>query len=270
MLLALATTLLNAEVIVTKNKGNIENVSDIDTTGNVFYFVHEYQTKSIDRDEVIAIIYADGQYVTISHTSDKFNTIDTDAHISPNNTSAWVDLQVGSLITFSDGSQGIVFYTDNKGHGMVVSLKETKVRWDTGKKRSMQNIPEIPDIETVYNESNVVRFMGEGAEYTAAIVRHLPSYLCPAATWSQSLGEGWYLPSVFELVYLLRVANMGHGKNGPISQALKANGGMVLNGDWYWASSEAERTEAWNVSDGGYASTEDKDEANAVRAIRTY
>lgn len=266
-ILMLLPLFLHSEVIVTINHGNIENVSDIDTTENIIYFIHDYQTKSIDKDAVVAIILNDGKYITISHSSQLQDKEGKDEPQKSKERSAWSDYTVGALLTFPDGSQGIAYYVDGEGHGLAVSLKETKAKWDISRKRDMLDIPEIPNIENAYP---YISEIGEGEEYTAAILRHLPTYLCPAAYWCTSLGEGWYLPTASELSYLMRNANMGREEEGPISRAIIANGGDVIDGGWYWSCSESERTEALNVSDKGSVSSENKSEENAVRAIKAF
>lgn len=266
--LLLLPLFLHAEIIVTKHNGNIENVSDIDTTGNVIYFIHDYQTKSIDRNAVVAIIYEDGQYKSVSQSiEENYQTSSDDVLMTQKSESAWVDLQVGALHTFPDGSKGIIFYVNEDGHGIAVSLQETKAQWDISRKRDIIDIPEIPNLSNAHADASA---LGEGAYYTSSILRHLPSYQCPAAAWCVSLGESWYLPSAPELLYLFQIANGKLEQKGPISQALMQNGGVVLDGGWYWTSSESERTEVFNITDGGSCATENKDEKNAVRAFRAF
>ena len=169
--------------------------------------------------------------------------------------------------TFPDGSQGVIFFVNNEGHGLAVSLQEENRVWDTNRGRNMQDIPEIPNSESARPFINQI---GEGEINTAAILRHLSSYECPAASWCTSLGEGWYLPTASELLYLLKIANEGRGEDGPISRALSTNGGIEIDESWYWTSSESERTEAINISKRGSIATEDKDDTNAVRAVRAF
>ena len=270
LIFALLPLLLFSETIVTKHRGNIENVSDVDTTEiDLIYFIQDYQTKSIDRNSVDAIIYDNGQYVTIWHKDEVKDVTENGeiAAVGQKSPSAWADTQVGSLLNFSDGSFGIVFYADDKGHGLVVSLIETRAKWDINKRKHMSDVPDIPNTENAQAE---ITQLGEGAQYTSAILRHMSSFMCPAAAWCRAQGEDWYLPSASELTYLLRVANGGRDEKGPISRAITAAGGIKLDGDWYWSSSETERTEALNVSEGGYVSSENKDEENAVRAVRAF
>ena len=129
---------------------------------------------------------------------------------------------------------------------------------------------DIPDIPNTDSYQATISQIGEGAQYTAAILRHMPAYLSPAASWCASLGEGWYLPTATELFYLFRIANAGLESKGIISQALTENGGAGLYGGWYWSCTEANRTEALNVSTRGSVDTENKSEENSVRAIRAF
>lgn len=265
LLLTLLPLLLQAEVIVTKHNGNIENVLDVDTTDNVIYFVHDYQTKSLDRNEIVAIIYEDGLYKTIYHTeTDQTND---GASLDQRPEGAWVDLQVEALHTFPDGSQGIIFYVTNDGHGLAVSLNETTASWDISKKKYMQDITAIPNIE---DAMPIITQLGEGAYYTSSILHQAATNQYPAAAWCAALGEGWYLPTASELLYLFVIANNNKGNRGPISRAIIKNGGIGLNGDWYWTSSENDRTEAINITNGGFCSSEKKGESNSVRAIKAF
>lgn len=174
---------------------------------------------------------------------------------------------IGALRTFEDGSRGIVFYITADGHGLAVSMQETKAKWDVSRGRDVQDVYELPNINSA---APYITRIGEGADYTAAILRQIPAHICAAAAWCTSQGQGWYLPSASELMYLFKVANEGKSKKGPISQALVNYGGKALSGGWYWTSSEVARDEVINISDGGSKATEEKDEENSVRAIRAF
>lgn len=174
---------------------------------------------------------------------------------------------VGTVQSFSDGSRGVVFYADGKGHGLVVSLEEGEAKWDKTKGRDVQDIYDIPNMN---DAAPYIAEIGKGNSYTDAILRQLPFGICPAAEWCRSLGEGWYLPTASELSYLFKVANEGKSKFGTISRALEAAGGAPLNGGWYWTSSEVARNEVVNISDGGAVATEKKAEENKVRAIKAF
>ena len=174
---------------------------------------------------------------------------------------------IGEIMSFSDGTSGVVFYKDNNGHGLVVSLEETTAKWDVAKGKNITDISDIPNGGTAIPNISTI---GEGMINTEAILHQLPSAQCPAASWCVSLGKGWYLPTASELSYLLIIANAGQGMMGPISIALQTNGGTAINSGWYWTSSEVDRNEVVNLSSKGSYATEKKGEANSVRAIRAF
>lgn len=176
-----------------------------------------------------------------------------------------ISATVGQMVTFSDGSRGVCFYTEGGKHGLVVSMDQNNLSWDLNKSRKMQDISLIP------NQEDLRTFeIGKGLRYTNAILSQLSQAMTPAAAWCRIHGVEWYLPSAEEMNYLLRVANLGKGEKGPISKSLELNGGIGLNEDWYWTSSENDHDEAINVSNKGKISSEDKDEKLPVRAIRAF
>lgn len=179
-----------------------------------------------------------------------------------NNTSENVDVQLeanehlGELITFPDGTQGVVFYFEN-GRGLAVSLTERELKWDANRKRE--------DILALDNtdENNHPFIYGEGNKNTQAIIQQLGTN-AEAANWCARMGEGWYMPSSGELYYLMTVS-----KKGTVVYNKLNSMGARLNG-WYWASTEHNKKEAMNISDGGTVFTEDKDSEVKVRAVRAF
>jgi hypothetical protein len=167
-------------------------------------------------------------------------------------------VRLGDLITFPDGTQGIVFYIGPDGKGLVVSLNEGKEPWDNS--RRSEDIGMLNNFE---NENASMNY-GEGARYTRILCSSLGDD-ARAAFWCRVQGEDWYLPSMGEFFVL---ANAFKG-NPLLPSILKNYNGGEING-WYWTSSEHNRKEAWNVSDGGWISTENKREENKIRAIRAF
>ena len=198
---------------------------------------------------------------------------------------------IGGLIIFPDGSRGVIFYLDNHGHGLAVSLDGTKAKWeDVNNKSNCHDNPFLP------NEDGVkLLTYKQGINNTSVIIQSLGIEQAPAAAWCVQKGDGWYLPSAGELWYLFSVENALKSANnsqessekkgffkkiadtigdafiaGPISQALMLNGGQMLKNDWYWSSTENDKDEAINVSSSGRMSSEDKIEILSVRAIRAF
>lgn len=168
------------------------------------------------------------------------------------------DYMLGELRTFSDGTTGIVFYVSDDGHGLVVSLQEFEAQW------SKKNV----DVVSITNEKSCNKVDFVGVRNTNMMIAQLGENAV-AAMKCQQQGLGWYMPSSGELYHLIKIANKGEGDDGPISKALKKNGGKVIDG-WYWTSSENDDDEAFNISDSGSCHTEEKTEKAKVRPIRAF
>ena len=166
--------------------------------------------------------------------------------------------EIGEIISFADGTKGIVFYLADNGRGLVVSLNEGEEAWD--------NSFNIKDIDTLYNVNNGEGSFkyGEGLHNTKAILSSLGDH-ARAAYWCSLQGEDWYLPSSGELIVLMRVVD----DNPTFVEALRMAAGGEIDG-WYWSSTEHNDEEAWNVNDSGRSSSEEKYEKIKVRAIRMF
>lgn len=170
-------------------------------------------------------------------------------------------LQLGTLKRFEDGTCGIVFYATEDGHGLVVSLKEEDLEWADSWGDH--------DIDSIVNEREENISLVSGEYNTTAMINQLGIEDAPAAFWCRTFGPQWYLPSMGELIYLLKIANLEEDEDGPISRALNMHGGDDLEG-WYWSSSEEDDENAWNVSASGKIGTEEKDKKLNVRAVRAF
>ena len=166
--------------------------------------------------------------------------------------------RIGEVVNFPDGSQGVVFYLDEDGRGLAISLNEGEEKWD--KHRRPDDIGALSNIEI--GENNFV--YSEGLRNTQAIINVLGDE-ARAAFWCVLQGEGWYLPSCGELVVLMEVAKLG----SPLANTLKSLNSNEISG-WYWSSTEKEYDEAWNVSSTGSTATEEKKENVKVRAVRAF
>lgn len=174
--------------------------------------------------------------------------------------------QIGSLLVFPDGTRGIIFYLVGT-HGLVVSLDETKAKWE-----NVRNSSNCTNILHLVDDRDYPRgcVMGLGEQQTDAILSQLGNMRAPAADWCVSHGAGWYLPSAGEMWQLITIANEEKGALGKISLMCEIYGGVAFAKGWYWTSSEQNYEEAYNISSGGSTASEDKDENNRVRAIRRF
>lgn len=173
------------------------------------------------------------------------------------------DVKLGDLYTFEDGSKGIVFYVDEGGHGLVVSLQQEKRRWD-----DETNFVYCQDIVNITNEKKVSLNMivGLGKNNTSYIIGQLGKNKAPAARYSRDEGVEWYLPSAGELFQLIARANL----YGEIDESLINNNGKKIKG-WYWTSSEYNNGEAWRINENGKVKRCSKLATRIhVRAIREF
>lgn len=198
-------------------------------------------------------------------------------HIDPKDNS-----MIGTLMKFDDGSEGIVFYDDGNGHGLVVSMTETTARWSTSVSdiEELANEPgdevKVPDEEAengfVIAFGNSIRARGleveRGAKETDIITKNMAGERM-AASICREYGPEWYLPSIGELSRLISTANKNLGETGPISAALYKNGGDIILRSKYWTSSERNSEEAWFVINGEIIAQE-KFYIAKVRAIRAF
>ena len=173
------------------------------------------------------------------------------------------DVKLGDLYTFEDGSKGIVFYVDEGGHGLAVSLEQEKRRWD-----DETNFVYCQDIVNITNEKKVSLNMivGLGKNNTSYIIGQLGKNKALAAKYSRDEGVEWYLPSAGELFQLIARANL----YGEIDEALINNNGKKIKG-WYWTSSEYNNGEAWRINENGKVKRCSKLATRIyVRAIREF
>lgn len=149
------------------------------------------------------------------------------------------NVKVGDFYTFDDDTKGIVFYVNEEGHGLVLSLEEENLKWD-----NETHFVYCQDIVQITNEEypSVEMHLGLGEFNTAFIIAQLGYNKAPAATYSRSQGLEWYLPSVAELYQLFNIAN----EHGEINKILIKNGHKPLKGS-YWTSSEYNNGEAWRI-----------------------
>lgn len=288
ILLALCPTLIWAGVIVPKSGDNIEDISIVSKTTSEIIYTQDGEEKSINLSDVSAILYDDGRYeeipifISIKDEKSEDATLQSEEPINQKEEKQSPEKQdqtssedfngnyfatsgtIGNIKTFEDGSKGVVFYQDAQGHGLVVSLDEAECKWeDVANKRSCFDVVSLPDGTNDF-------MVGQGLINTNAMIQEGGANLYPAAQWCIQHGEGWYLPSAGELIYLLHTANAGEKAEGPISIVLQNAGGTPLEKWFYWASNEEDDKNAYNISASGGTPSEYKCESAPVRAIRQF
>lgn len=151
---------------------------------------------------------------------------------------------------YDDGKkQGVVFEVTADGkHGKIVSLTEAIANWAVSK-----------NFGTFFNRDNPSKKrIGADAKYDGAnnmskvqkIAGWREKY--PAFAWCADLGEGWYLPAIYEL----KKFTLNDDVCIAVNRTLATEGKQIANrSDYprYWSSTEYDDSCAWGVSmfDGG-------------------
>jgi hypothetical protein len=178
--------------------------------------------------------------------------------------------QIGDLIEFPDKTFGVVFYLNQQtGDGLACSMDEIETPWQTARDaEDCVNIYKLLD-KGSYGEFCIP---GAGLEQTRFILEQLGMTNAPAAAWCAMHGEGWYLPSAAELYQMLFVANASGGDSGPLSSAIKRNGGQAIEYKYYWSSCEEDAEHAFNLCTipKKKKRSENKNEDQGVRAVRQF
>ena len=150
-----------------------------------------------------------------------------------NRTVTGAPYQVGDY--YNDGvKEGIVFVVYDGGyHGKIVSVDESRELW-VG--------------ESVRENVTAATSKGDGMGNMNK-VKKLPDWKSnyPAFAWCTSLGDGWYLPAVDELILIYK-------NKSAINHRLNEKGYGEVVDDLYWSSTEVEEEPdcAWyvNMNDG--------------------
>ena len=132
--------------------------------------------------------------------------------------------KIGDLYN-KDGVKGLVFRVDESGKsGLIVSLSEPEQM----KAGSYDLVP----------TGATIRSCGE---QNTAIIYAQPNWKSryPAFAWCNSLGEGWYIPSIDELRELLII-----GSSNTFALAIHNNKATPFATDYYYLSS-TEMDEFW-------------------------
>ena len=132
---------------------------------------------------------------------------------------------------YDDGKkQGVVFEVSASGkHGKIVSLTESadKLKWTSDMNEQKRLIGANHMCNGAYNMMKVKQITGWREKY-------------PAFAWCADLGEGWYLPAIEELKWLMRDKE----RLNAINNTLAIVGKIIENrGWWIFSSSYLSSTE---------------------------
>lgn len=153
------------------------------------------------------------------------------------------EYEIGDLYD-RDGVKGVVcLLSEDKLHGLVISLEEIYLPWSSFRKPDLRLIGTDDRKDGRQNMARVARYIEEN---------NLSWEDFPAFKWCRDLGEGWYLPSIDELL------TIGHNYNGGtrmrndrqarnrFNDALKEAGGERMDRMvFYFSSTELDEKSAY-------------------------
>lgn len=134
-----------------------------------------------------------------------------------------------------DGVRGVVVaLNEERTHGLLMSLDEVMIDWSTFRKEELCKVGAEHRTDGMLNMEAVARYIAE---------HNLTWDHFPAFKWCRDKGEGWYMPSIDELL------TIGHEYNGGsrarndrqarvrFNENVKNSGGERLDGKCYYHSS---------------------------------
>ena len=154
------------------------------------------------------------------------------------------DYEIGDLT-----SDGIVFYYDANTTKVVSLEGMASVCWC---------VEDVVNLETNATDTN-------DGMYNMNMILSMENweYKFPIFKWCVDLGEGWYIPSLYELYALIQAKDA-------INDTLVANGYVALEDGYYWSSTDAGGSYACVIElvDGDmYISDKDQSKHHNARAI---
>lgn len=134
-----------------------------------------------------------------------------------------------------NGIRGIVVaLNEERTHGLLMSLDEVMIEWSTFRKEELCKVGAEDRTNGENNMKAIERYIAE---------HNLTWDHFPAFKWCKEKGEGWYLPSIDEVLTIGNQYNGGsRARNDRQSRMrfndnLKMNGGERIDGKCYYHSS---------------------------------
>lgn len=147
---------------------------------------------------------------------------------------AVVRYEVGQYYDYN-GVRGIVCAVNSEGtHGLVISLDEVMVEWSLFRKEELRAVGTTDQHDGTKNMELLAAYIAEN---------NLTWDHFPAFKWCKEKGEGWYLPSIDELLQIGNNFNGGNRMHNNrqarthFNEQLKLNGGKRLDGKCFYYSS---------------------------------
>lgn len=191
--------------------------------------------------EISYIQYANGEkesYNAAAATPAERPVVDT-----PQGRYVLKEYEIGEFYN-ENGIKGVVCaLSEDKQHGLIISLDQIYLPWNVFRKPDLFMVGVEDRTDGMVNMQTVERYIAE---------HNLSWDDFPAFKWCREKGEGWYLPSIDELL------TIGHNYNGGIraqnnrkarnkfNNALKDAGGKRMDRMvYYFSSTEKNEKEAY-------------------------
>ena len=136
-----------------------------------------------------------------------------------------------------NGIRGIVVaLNEERTHGLLMSLDEVMIEWSTFRKEELCKVGAEDRTNGENNMKAIERYIAE---------HNLTWDHFPAFKWCKEKGEGWYLPSIDEVLTIGNQYNGGSRAHNDrqsrmrFNDNLKVNGGERIDGKCYYHSSTA-------------------------------
>ena len=182
-------------------------------------------------------------------------------------------VQVGELITFNDGSMGIVCYVDpdNDQKGWVVDLQDMPASYQLYNRNTVNSTPSM--INRNPNSLSLSSWTAEGKANTLALYNmNNGSYYSPAAR-AVDPTSGWYIPDADQMMKLVGMVPFlqqafERADTGSITQ-------LTQNGRHYWTSTRYSTSYFYylynySTDQGGYLTTARPNMNYYIRRVRDF
>lgn len=171
-----------------------------------------------------------------------------------------------------DGVKGVICaLSEDRQHGLIISLDEVYLHWSQFRKPSLRLVGTDDRSDGAANMEKLAAYIADN---------NLSWDDFPAFKWCRNKGEGWYLPSIDELL------TIGHNYNGgsrmqnnrqarnKFNDALKEHGGKRMDRlVYYFSSTEMDEKDAFTSHTGiepPYVVEIPKYNKFLVRAVRKF
>ena len=182
-------------------------------------------------------------------------------------------VQVGELLTFADGSKGIVCYVDpaNDQKGWVVDLQDMPTTYQLYNRNSVYTTPAMTNRSP--NSLSLYTWTAEGKANTNALYKmNNGSNYSPAAR-AVNPESGWYIPDADQMMKLVGMVPFlkqafERADTGSITQ-------LTQNGRHYWTSTRSSTSYFYylynySTTQGGYLNTARPNASYYIRRVRDF